>query len=1203
MRDLRYLLLFIFIGLVFFTNPLFAEDSPKACFDIRLGEKTLDRKVPTLVNKLKDSNLNLKLDSHCSEGEIVKFQWEISHYEGRPEGRKIDFSFDKLGSYFISLTVTDENAKTDSHQRILKIGELCAEIVDAPKKLFPPMAKPITVNTCATPDSISEYSWIVEPTAPDCEEYKPSFGGNIVEVSAIKPLPEGESCAFTATLTVIDTNGLSVSSEPILVAIPGPVAVITPIPSSVQISESIPLDGSPSYTSVDASITEYNWTVCGEQKEGKMIEVTIEKPGECTITLTVKDSNGNSGATSQTTKVIIPPPVAVIVPDPIPSTIVASETLTLDGRGSYTSVGSITEYNWTVCGDEKEGETIEVTFDKAGECIITLTVIDSNGYSDSTSQTTKVITPPIAVAQVLHIEIKIEVEHAEYKVKLDGSASSGNITRYKWTATNNDGSYSPVEKTENGKPTTMTIALPSEGTYTIKLEVFDDDNNLNGFDQLENVLVKNTISISPQEESFSLPERFVTLSTSMGQRRLDQRTLRQTAKRRVLRKGDYWPKRVRVKFYENTSEEEKDFLRKSHNASSIKAIPFINGELWEVEEVEAAIETYRRRVSTEPKIKSMTPDYVIRASELRARNKILIESFLRNHSDGHDDPVSIETKEPVVCAVLDSGIDYKHSALKDKILTEDGKVVGYDFVDDDDDPMDDCGHGTHVAGIIAGVANEYDNSNVTTTNGIWPVKLIPLKILRRSDTPNEFGKYECIGSQTDAILALEYVQNHAEEYSIKCTNNSWDVNYMDDDLDSAIKAEAEAGRLFVFAAGNAHYNGPENNDVFSPYYPGSLTYSENDNIIQDNIISVCSVNSNHILSHFSNYGQQSIDLCALGDDIRSTYPNGEYIKDSGTSMAAPYVTATVMVLWSAYPYLTMSEVKTHILASTKQIQALADYNVTSGYLSLYDAVKNMKSRHETFTISNTGKDNLVNVQVTLMNKEGDELNCNGKLAILKKIRDNNCSSKTIETIIPDQKYPVEVFFTPKAPSVSTSKVKKEWLLKVTSTNQTVNQTIVVLLNGNAGTGSSGGGDSGDDDGDDDTPPSNSPQWADASICYPDKDYAVEIPKVTMLEDYKDVGETAKFSLKFSLILDNMNSPHFCFNGEPSDLLLESENIRELGQATFNDVTNILNIPFLKVEGMENFYEVDLKAGTDNCEHFELILVPNENPVINRFRLE
>ena len=406
---------------------------------------------------------------------------------------------------------------------------------------------------------------------------------------------------------------------------------------------------------------------------------------------------------------------------------------------------------------------------------------------------------------------------------------------------------------------------------------------------------------------------------------------------------DYWLGRVIVKFREGTQSNRRRSLRSRSNAGFIKALPSINGEVWRVDDVEATISALQRQRRVYAEIEYMQPDYVIRAGDL---NSAGFDAFnqRRDLRENGDEPIVVETKEPVVCAVIDSGVDYNHPDLKPYIWTNPGEIPdngidddnngyvddvhGYDFIDNDGDPMGSCGHGTYVAGIIAGLANDNENTGLTVTGYGWPAKIMALNILKPRLSAN--GSINCVGSLVNAILAFEYVQKNADKMGIKCTNNSWDNGSYSQALEEAIQTEANEERLFIVAAGNE----AKNNDVVSPYYPASYELN--------NIISVCSVDQNNNLSYFSNFGEQSVDLCAFGEKIRSTYPNNGYIVDSGTNMAAPYVTSTVMLLWSAFPHLTAAEVKAHIMDSVVQFPSLTGKNVTGGRLNLRRAITSVQ---------------------------------------------------------------------------------------------------------------------------------------------------------------------------------------------------------------------------------------------------------------------
>jgi len=229
----------------------------------------------------------------------------------------------------------------------------------------------------------------------------------------------------------------------------------------------------------------------------------------------------------------------------------------------------------------------------------------------------------------------------------------------------------------------------------------------------------------------------------------------------------------------------------------------------------------------------------------------------------------IQTGSPdVVVAVLDTGVDYLHPDLDDNMWVNQPEAGGVPDVDDDEngyvddiygidtgeddtDPMDIDGHGTHVAGTI--VAEGNNSLGVAGVN--WNAKIMAVK----GFAPDGF-------MYTDAELeALEYIIDMKQTgLNIVAINASWGCYDCFDELEKdAIEAAGDEGIIFVAAAGNS----ATDNDI-DPHYPPSY-YSSN-------IIAVAATDMDDGLASFSNYGLTSVDLGAPGDWVLSTYFWYEY---------------------------------------------------------------------------------------------------------------------------------------------------------------------------------------------------------------------------------------------------------------------------------------------------------------------------------------
>jgi subtilisin family serine protease len=288
----------------------------------------------------------------------------------------------------------------------------------------------------------------------------------------------------------------------------------------------------------------------------------------------------------------------------------------------------------------------------------------------------------------------------------------------------------------------------------------------------------------------------------------------------------------------------------------------------------------------------------------------------------------------VLVADLDTGVDDTHPDLDSNIWTnaaesagngkdDDGNgyiddVHGWDFVNQDNDPTDDYGHGTHTAGIIGAVGN----NGAGVVGVAWRTAIMPLKILNAQGS----------GTIADAASALLY----AVQMGARISNNSWGCQGTDcysQTFQDALTVAAQHGMLFVSSAGNN-----ESNNDQVPVYPCSYT--------APNVICVSATDQNDQLAYFSNYGASTVHLGAPGVSIMSTVPTGPcplcdptgYRFLDGTSMAAPYVAGTAALALAQFPFLTVAQLKQVILDSLDPIPALAHNTASGGRLNAGRAV-------------------------------------------------------------------------------------------------------------------------------------------------------------------------------------------------------------------------------------------------------------------------
>jgi subtilisin family serine protease len=277
----------------------------------------------------------------------------------------------------------------------------------------------------------------------------------------------------------------------------------------------------------------------------------------------------------------------------------------------------------------------------------------------------------------------------------------------------------------------------------------------------------------------------------------------------------------------------------------------------------------------------------------------------------------------VLVAVIDTGIDYNHQDLKDNIWSDANGKHGYDFVENDDDPMDQAGHGTHCSGTIGAVGN--NSTGVVGVN--WRIKIMGVRWLDANGS----------GEVANAIKSIDFAVDHGA----KILSNSWYWPEDDPDLQAAIRRAEAKNVLFVAAAGNfaeapGNNDGDNDNPSTRGRYPSAYPFA--------NIIAVAAIDVGDHKASFSEWGRKTVHIGAPGVNILSTVPNNDYDGTySGTSMATPHVAGAAALIMTATGANTAADVKKELLSHARKISALQNKCVTDGTLDIGFLSKNQQS--------------------------------------------------------------------------------------------------------------------------------------------------------------------------------------------------------------------------------------------------------------------
>ncbi len=344
------------------------------------------------------------------------------------------------------------------------------------------------------------------------------------------------------------------------------------------------------------------------------------------------------------------------------------------------------------------------------------------------------------------------------------------------------------------------------------------------------------------------------------------------------------------------------------------------------------------QLRNDPRVRVAEPDYIVHALDTIPNDPYFPNLWnLRNTGQGNYGSTTCTTcskpgadisaskawdlttgSDQVVVAVIDTGVDYTHPDLTANILRDSSNnVIGYNYVSNTNDPMDDYGHGTHCAGTIGAVGN-----NGTGVAGVnWTVKIMPVKFLNASGS----------GTTSDAISSIDFAIAHGAHI----LSNSWGGGGYSQLLLEAILRAQKAGILFVAAAGNS----AANLDL-GGFYPAGY------NVYAPNVIAVAATDDNDLLTSYSNYGPQTCDISAPGDYIYSTLPTGNcplcsssgYGYLSGTSMATPHVAGAAALIKARYPNASFTELRARLLYNADHPAESEGYT-RRGRLNVFKAIQ------------------------------------------------------------------------------------------------------------------------------------------------------------------------------------------------------------------------------------------------------------------------
>jgi len=294
------------------------------------------------------------------------------------------------------------------------------------------------------------------------------------------------------------------------------------------------------------------------------------------------------------------------------------------------------------------------------------------------------------------------------------------------------------------------------------------------------------------------------------------------------------------------------------------------------------------QLETYQPIGKLTADTKI--SYLRTMQALGIDRLAGHHSIVEDLNEYISGKEQSAIS-----IDTPPEDLRKKITKDQYDNFNDQYYGNNDITGPNAKHGTHVAGLAAGIVD----TNFTKSNFNNPIQIMGLRVVPDGD---EYDK--------DVALGIRYAVNNGA----KIINMSFGKSYSPEQpwVDSAIRYAASKDVLIIHSAGNESYDLNSKSVYPSPY---SNVFKDRANNMMTVGASNDPVIAESILTDFSNFGNQVVDLLSPGNKIYSSLPNQQYGFLNGTSMSAPVLSHIAALVRAYFPKLSATQVKSILLQS------------------------------------------------------------------------------------------------------------------------------------------------------------------------------------------------------------------------------------------------------------------------------------------------